>query len=152
MNGRVSHVDVAVCFSHTGEIATWRVRLKEAQIRRLEGALGHLLNLGHVAAFSVRLGEETSWAEILHQLRSRCGDLIVGACLDPPGVHKVQPASLMIPVSSFDHEINGLPTATGQLLGLDLELIATPSPDEELGAYLPGRNGLWLIHARPLLA
>lgn len=143
-------VDVAVAFSHSGEIVSWRTLLTIAQANRLDHALSHLLNLGHVAGFGIQVAQEMPWPQLLEQLRSRCGSMVVGACVDPPVEPRAIAPAFLMPVWAFDHETNGAPSATGQLLGLDLELIATPSRDEEMGAHLPGRNGLWLIHARPL--
>lgn len=144
--------DVAIALAHSGELISFRVSASRAQQARLQQALSHLLNLGHVAAFSIRPAEDAAWHTLLEQLCARCGSFVVGACIDPPAPPIAITPSFLMPVWAFDHEVGGLPASTGQLLGLDLELIATPSGDEEHGAHLPGRNGRWLIHARPLRA
>jgi hypothetical protein len=55
-----------------------------------------------------------------------------------------------MPVWAFDHERDGRPASTARFCGLDLELTASPSSDEETGVPLPGRTGLWVVEARPV--
>lgn len=140
---------VAVCFSRGADLVVWRVGLDDDQRRRLEGALLGLLELGSVAAFVVEVDRSCGWDDLISVLGGRVGQYAVDACLASPPPRSPRPA-FMVPVWPFDHEIGGAPASTAQFLGLDLELIAAPSPDEELGAYLPARDGRWLIHARPL--
>lgn len=144
--------DISVAFAHRGEVQSIRVQLTSGQRTRLHRALTHLLDIGHVAAFGIQHAASGGWSDLIQLLRARCGSFVVGACLDPPAPPHALAPSFLMPVWAFDHEIEGRPAATGQLLGLDLELVATPSDDEEHGAHLPGRNGRWLIYARPLLA
>lgn len=141
---------IAVAFAHTAEVHAWRLNMSREEGERIERTLCDLLDLGHVAGFSIRHISDDTMADVIQQLRMRIGDVALHAChedLEEP--IRPTPAFLM-PVWGFDHVIGDLPAATGRLLGLELELIATPSPDEELGAYLPGRPGRWLIHAHPL--
>lgn len=141
---------IAVAFSRGGDVINWSVSLKIDQVEQLKGALNALRDLGHVAAFAIRHSQSTSWMEVQNDLRSRCGGIALDACmLGQARSDQPQPTFLM-PVWAFDHELDGAPASTGQFLGLDLELIATPSSDDELGAHLPGRAGRWFIHARPL--
>jgi hypothetical protein len=145
-----ANTHVAVAFSHTGEVISWRLPLSRPVAERLQNALVHLLNLGHVANFSIQNAADSTWSELLEDLGGRCGSGVLSACIDPPVRPSLTAPAFLMPVWAFDHEVHGSPAATAQLLGIYLELIATRSADEEHGAYLPGRNGLWLIHARPM--
>ena len=143
MSGPALSLLITAAFSYGGEIASWRAFLTGEQLELLERVLANLRDLGQVAAFAVEPDRYISSSEVIDELRSRCGPLAVEACLSAPVQReKVRPAFLM-PVWAFDHELDGAPASTVQFLGLDLELIATPSPDEEIGAHLPGRAGRW---------
>ncbi len=143
-------VTVTVAFAHTGEVCAWQTFLTKERGEAIDRTLYNLLDVGHVAAFSIEPTLKIiRWSELMAHLRSRCGVETFQACVAAPPCRSEAPAFLM-QVWPFDHEIAGAPASTGRLLGLDLELIATPSPDEERGVYLPTRDGLWLIHARPL--
>ena len=141
---------VAVAFAWTAEVQAWEVAMTREEGEDVERTLRNLFDLGHVVGFSVRPMKEASFESLIADLGARLGALTVGACLGP-GVPplNLEPSFLM-PVWAFDHVVGCAPASTARFLGLDLELIATLSPDEELGAYLPGRTGRWLIHARPL--
>ncbi|MES3098937.1 hypothetical protein [Sphingomonas faeni] len=144
-----SDLIVAVAFAHTAEVLAWSAAFTEEERELLDRTLRNLLDRGHVAGFSVKAGVGVG-GSVISGLRSRIGSSTVDMCsAAPASCGHVSPAFLM-PVWPFDHMLRGAWTATAQLLGLDLELIATPSPDEELGAHLPGRDGLWLIHAGPM--
>lgn len=141
---------VAVVLAHTAEVQTWHLTISKEEREDIKRTLRNLLDLGHVAGFSVDPSRDASVQDFVDDLRSRIGSLSVDACREAQEAPMdVPPASLML-VWGFDHAIEGAPASTGRLLGLELELIATPSADEELGAHLPGRVGRWLIHARPL--
>jgi hypothetical protein len=141
---------IAVAFTRSAKVVTWRAPLSNEQVQLLERCLANLLDLGHVAAFDIGADHQAGWTELIKELRSRCGELAVEACLSATVCREqVRPAFLM-PVWAFDHEIDGAPASTAQFLGLDLEMIATPSPYEELGVHLPGHAGRWQIHARPM--
>jgi hypothetical protein len=147
----VAERSVAVAFSSGADVATWRVSMTREHVEQLRRTLASLVELGHVAAFRIGSERPIGRCELLRQLGERCGRAIVAAAESSGPEHdkRAEPAFLM-PVYAFDHELAGSPAATAHLLGLDLELIATPSPDEEVGAYLPGRPGRWLIWARPM--
>lgn len=141
---------VAAAFSIGGDVAVWRAWLTEVQAGHLDRALSALADLGHVAAFTIAPEREVDWAKMIGDIRSRCGALAVDACLmASEHQRQAQPAFLM-PVWPFDHELDGSPASTAQFLGLDLELIAARSPSEEVGACIPGRDGRWLVYARPM--
>lgn len=150
MMGPLFGTIVAVAFAHTAEVQTWRLVVSREDGKHIEQILRHLLALGHVAGFSVRSGEDDLFEAFVGGLRSQVGDLAVDVCLAAGESSAGPQPSFLMPVWAFDHVVEGAPAATARLLGLDLELVATPNLDEELGAYLPGRFGRWLIHARPL--
>ncbi len=141
---------VAIAFAQSAEVQAWHMAISGEEGEDICRTLGNLFDLGHIAGFSIRPVGDCSFGSLIADLETRLGAVTVGACLKAagPSAH-VRPAFL-VPVWPFDHEIGGRPGSTGRFLGLDLELIATPSPDEELGAHLPGRDGLWLIHAGPM--
>jgi hypothetical protein len=148
MSGSALHL-VAVCYSRGADVTIWRVQLDDRQRGQLAGVLSSLLELGHLAMFRIVKDQTYGWDRLIVDLGSRVGAHTVEACLASPAFGSPAPA-FVIPVWPFDHEIDGAPASTGQFLGLDLQVIATPSPDQELGAHLPGHNGLWLIQARPM--
>ncbi len=142
---------IAVAFAHTATVQAWRLNMSREEGERIEHTLCNLLGLGHVAGFSIRRISGDTMEDFVHQLRLRVGSVVLDACHEALEASIGPPPAFLMPVWGFDHAIGGLPAATGRLLGLDLRLIATPSPDEELGAHLPGgREGLWLIHAGPM--
>ncbi len=150
MNASSMSYLIVAAFGGSGDVTAWHVTMAMDQVERLTQTLGHMADLGTVASFAIVPDAPLSPVGLLDQLRRRCGGLLVDACLDPVVPPRwLQPAFLM-PVWPFDHEIDGRPASTGQLLGLDLELIATRSPDEERGAILPGRIGRWLIEAHTM--
>ena len=150
MTGTLIETLVAVAFAHTAEVHAWRVTMSREEGEHIERTLRNLLDLGHVAAFSVRHSNAGAVSNLVEQLRSRVGGMVLDACIEATEAPRTPLPAFLMPVWSFDHAIGGLPAATGHLLGLDIELIASPSSDEEVGALLPGRVGLWLIHAQPL--
>lgn len=141
---------VAVAFAHPAKVDACRLYMSREEGEHIERTLCNLLDLGHIVAFTVQhIGGGTT-AEPIEQLRLRVGREVLDACQDAPKAPTRPSPAFLMPIWGFDHEFEGSPAATGRLLGLDLELIATPSSDEELGAYLPGRDGRWLIHASPM--
>lgn len=148
MSGAAIHL-VAVCFASGADVAVWRVRMEEEQHKRLTAVLTTLLALGHVATFVIDEERHCGWQQLVNGIADRIGGHVLDACMESSPPRLPMPAFVM-PVWPFDHEIGATPASTAQFLGLDLELTATPSSDEELGAFLPGRSGRWLIHARPL--
>lgn len=141
---------VGVAFANTAEVRGWRVMATREDGEHIKRTLRNLVHLGHVASFSVRSGGGGSFEDLVGELRSRVGDLQVDICLAAGEPSIDPPPSFLMPIWAFDHVIEGAPASTGRLLGLNLELIATPSFDEEFGAHLPGHSGRWLIRARPM--
>ena len=141
---------IAIAFAHSAEVQAWRLTITRKEREHIDCTLLNLRNLGHVASFSIRDIGCGTVQDFAAELRSRIGSLPVEACCNA-GKAAVGPApAFLMPVWRFDHAVRGLPASTGCLLGLDLELIATPSVDDEFGAHLPGHNGRWLIRARPM--
>ena len=142
---------VAVALRCGANILLYEVDLTEAEVKRLEGLLGGFAKLGHVASFTIdqprsRLNEAT----VLDAFRARW-DFVVDAVLAEGQSHRNPIPAYLMPVWPFDHEREGRPASTARFLDLDLEVIATPTADEERGVLLPGRTGQWVVHARPLL-
>ncbi len=142
---------IVVAAAHTATIHAWQLQATREEREAIEGVLSNLIWLGHLAAFRVHPGGDAATPQtLIEELRLLFGASTVDACFaTPPNRIAPSPAFLM-PVWAFDHAADGAPASTGRLLGADLELIATPSHDEEQGAHLPGRIGRWLIHARPM--
>ncbi len=145
-------VIVAVAFAHTAEVKAWPVLVIREERELIGRTLDNLLELGHIAAFSIEPMVQLQYVELIERLRSCCGLAVVDACIAAPRYESATAPAFLMPVWAFDHQADGREATTARLLGLDLELVAAPSLDEELGAHLPGRNGRWLIHARPLEA
>lgn len=128
----------------------WLANLTALQVEHVERVLESLRQLGHVATFAAGPLRGLGWVDPIERLRSRCGSLVVDACLKASAGRDPAPPAYLMPVWPFDHEIDGSPASTAQFIGLDLTVTTSPSPDEEVGVTLPGRAGLWLIHARPM--
>lgn len=142
---------VAVALSFGANILLYEVDHNEAEVKRLEGLLRGLAALGHVASFAIdRPRSPMNGAIVVDALRARW-DFVVDAVLAAGQAHHDPLPAYLMPVWPFDHEREGQPASTARFLHLDLEVIATPTADEELGICLPGRTGRWLVHARPLL-
>lgn len=143
---------VAVAFARGGDVVAHDVQLGIADANRLEHLLAGLAALGHVAAFSIGpTGATGSGEELIACLRQKCGSVAVDAILAAKRPRPEPPPAFLAAVWPFDHKLGGMPASTARFCGLDLELIAMPSLDEELGIVLPGHEGLWLVHARPLM-
>ena len=142
---------IAVALSSGANIALYEAELTEREVDRLEGLLSGLAQLGHVAAFAVdRAYAPLGGAAVVDALRQRW-DFAVDAVLAGGQTPRAPLAAYLMPVWPFDHERGGWPASTARFLHLDLEVIATPSADEELGVCLPRRSGHWLVHARPIM-
>lgn len=143
---------VSVAHSLGGDIAAFTADLSVGQVDRLNSLLVGLCTLGHVAAFSIVMADTTRVvADVVQGFRDRFGSIVIDALLTAEPAQAVANHAFLLPVWPFDHELNGLPASTARFLSLDLELIANPSSDEEEGTPLPGRPGLWMIYARPIL-
>lgn len=142
---------VAVALSCGANILLYEVDLNDAETMRLEGLLRGLAEIGHVASFAIdRPRSRMNEATVLDAFRARW-DSVVDAVLGAGQAHHNPLPAYLLPVWSFDHEWEGCPASTARFLHLDLEVIATPTADEELGVCLPGRAGHWVVHARPIL-
>lgn len=151
MNRAVARRTVAIAFSNGADLISSNVVLSGDEEDRLNQFLSWFQELGHIAAYSIAVEVRHSWAGILGMLRARLGSLAAAATRGLRlSESSITAPTYLMRVGPFDHELEGAPTAVAHLLGLDLELIATRSSDEEYGAHLPGRDGLWLIHARPM--
>jgi hypothetical protein len=145
-------VIIAFSFAHTAQVRAWPMSVSREERELIGRTLSNLLELGHIAAFSIEPIDELLSIELIDRLRSHCGKAVVNACIAAPRHESATAPVFLMPVWAFDHQADGRVATTARLLGLDLELFADPSLDEDLGAHLPGRNGRWLIHARPLEA
>lgn len=142
---------IAVALSAGADIALYEAHLTSTEASRLEGLLRGLAQLGHVACFAVVRPHSTmNEAAILDALRRRW-DFVVDAVLAAGSALHDPLAAYLMPVWPFDHERDGLPASTARFLHLDLEVIATPSGDEECGVSLLGRTGSWILHAHTIL-
>lgn len=122
-----------------------------AERDQLVRLLEHLRSLGRVACYSIKPAPPViTSAGVIEALCARVGRRVVEA-LDAVAEATIEPEpAYVLPVFPFDHEIDGMPASTARFGCLDLEVIATPSSDEETGVELRGRDGLWLVLARPL--
>ncbi len=146
-----THVVVSAAFAHTADVQAWQVAVTREERERIERTMRNLFELGHLAAFSVQPRESGIHPQaLIAEFRTRFGAVAVDSCLAESAFPISPSPSFLMPIWAFDHVVDGAPAATGRLLGSEMELIATPCPDEEQGAHLPGRSGRWLIHARPL--
>lgn len=143
---------VAVAHACGGDIATFLTTATRTEIGKLERTLQGLADLGYVAAYAVEaVGSTESLAHLFEALSNRVGRIVLEAVMGALPSGGTVPHAYLVPVWPFDHHLNGHPASTARLLGLDLEVLATPSPDEEQGVSLPGRHRLWIVHARPIL-
>ena len=144
---------VAVACSYGAQLLVSETELTGTQARELDILLRGLASLGWVACYSIQqAGPPPGRDGMIEVLREHIGAIVVDAAVAArPSTAEPRPAFLM-PVWSFDHEVAGMPASTARFLSLDLEVLATPSGDEETGIGLPGREGLWLVHARPFAA
>ncbi len=151
MTGARLHIIVSMAFAHTADVQAWLLAATREERELVERTLRNLFDLGHLAGFSVRPADSgIRPLALIDGLRTRFGGLTVDACLAASSPPIGLSPSFLMPVWAFDYVVDHAPAATGRLLGSDLELIATPSHDEERGAHLPGRAGRWMIHARPM--
>ncbi|MBP2512667.1 hypothetical protein [Sphingomonas sp. PvP018] len=141
---------IAIAFAHSAEVQAWRLAITRRERKHINCTLLNLRNLGHVASFSIQDIGGGTVQDFAVELRSLIGSLPFDGSRDTRNVAASPAPAFLMPVWRFDHVVRGLPASTACLLGLDLELIASPSFDEELGAHLPGHNGRWLIHAHPM--
>lgn len=151
MSSHTNRYLVAVALSCGAHILLYEVDLTEAEAKRLEGLLRGLAEFGHVASFAInRAGPRMNGSTVLDAFRARW-DFVVDAVLAADQAHHNPLPAYLMPVWPFDHEREGRPASTARFLHLDLEVIATPTLDEEHGVSLPGRTGQWVLHARPIL-
>jgi len=150
MNTRKTRRKVLIATAHA-ELLAWTASLDKTEWERTDAVLAGLAQLGHVVRFSIGpTSGSIGHAELLSKLKRQFGDFVVDAlCRAPPPRGDPAPAYLM-PVWGFDHEVDSLPASTARFLGMDLEVCAKPTEDEELGVTLPNTAGSWLIGARPI--
>lgn len=142
---------LALAFARGADIEVMDIDLTPSEADQLGHLCAWLSKQGDLAAFTL----STTPARItqtgaLGAIRQRLGSLTVDACLaSGPRPNAPSPAFLM-PVWAFDHLLGDLPASTANFLGLDLEVVAPPSEDPEVGAAIPGLPGLRLLHIRPV--
>jgi hypothetical protein len=151
MSSFTSRYLIAVALSYGANIVLFEAELAEADAKRIKHLLSGLADLGHVASFTIdRPHAPMDEAAILDAFRHRW-DFVVDAVLATDQTHRHPLPAYLMPVWPFDHEWEGRPASTARFLHLDLEVIANPTADEEIGVSLPGRTGCWVVHARPIL-
>lgn len=151
MSSLTNRYIIAVAPSCGANILLYEVELAVAQVKRFERLLWGLTELGHVASFTIdQPRSRLSETNVLDAFRARW-DFVVDAVLAVDQAHHNPLPAYLMPVWPFDHEREGRPASTARFLHLDLEVIATPTGDEERGVSLPGRAGQWVLHARPIL-
>ncbi len=142
---------VALSLCQGATVTAHEVDLSPAEADELAGLFAWLVRQGQVACAAVQPASAMlGLQEMLEALRQTLGGLVVDANLAAGSPPQEPAPAFLLPVWPFDHDLGGQPASTGVFLGLDLELVASPSPDEEVGFPLPGRAGLWVVHARPL--
>jgi hypothetical protein len=142
---------VSIAFTNGADLLALIALLTPSEVNQLDGVLQTLVSFGVVAAFSVATSKPARpMLDTIDTLRARCGPLTVDAALRA-GKPRFEPAATyLLPAWPFDHDRGGWPASTAKFLSLDLELLAFPSPDEEVGITIPGRAGQWLVRARAL--
>jgi len=148
---RTTRYFVAVAQSYGADVTTYEAHLCTGDVRDIEQLLTGLVALGHVAAFSISpAGSAFDKPALIQALRERWSFVVDSLIAESQSRSEATPVFLM-PVWAFDHEQSGLPASSARFLHLDLEVIATPTADEERGVSLPGYTGAWVVHARPVL-
>lgn len=142
---------VALAFARGADIVVSEADFSQEDVEELDGLCRWLIRQGHLAAFGiVPAPVATDPSGPMGAIAGRVGALTVDANLaaGPPPAEPLP--AFLAPVWEFDHQLDGQPASTAQFLGLDLEVVAPPSPDEEVGASVPGLPSLRLVYARPL--
>lgn len=141
---------VALAFALGADILVLNADLTADDVQQLDGLARWLVRQGHLATFAVTPAPPSVDLDgAMGTIRGRLGDLIVDADL-AAGPPSDEPApAFLAAIWDFDHHVGGVPASTGQFLGLDLEIIAPLSLDEEQGASIPGLSGLRHVYARP---
>lgn len=83
MIARSSSYLVTAGFAGSGDVTAWHVTMAMDQVERLTRTLGHMAQLGAIASFAIVPDAPSSPADVLDQLRRRCGALLVDACRAP---------------------------------------------------------------------
>ncbi|WP_374470245.1 hypothetical protein [Phenylobacterium sp.] len=141
---------LALAFARGADILVLDADLTPADVEQFVWLARWLVRQGHLATFAVTgAPDRTDAVGAMGAIRARLGDLLVDAnvAAGPPS-DEPDPAFLAA-VWDFDQVLDGVPASTAQFLGLDLEVIAPVSPDEEVGASVPGIPGLRRVYARP---
>lgn len=142
---------VALAFAREANLLSANVDLDDDDVTQLRSLCMWLAHQGELAGFEILPNTQAlDLAAFRARIAEQVGELLVEACTALRQPREVTPPSSLMLVWSFDHQIDGKPASTGRLFGLDLELIADPSPSDDEGASIPGLPGRWLIHARAL--
>ena len=145
-----AHYLVAVTFASPAKTRCWLVTLSELHRAELERALGWFAKLGHSATYSVAIAEKVSgWGELRLLLREEAGSIVWDAVEGCPLTQPEELPFMLVPVWPFDDERDGFPVSSARFQGVDIEVSAVPSFDEEQGFSIPGRPGLWLPFIMP---
>lgn len=144
---------VAVALSRGASILVREADLTPAEQAEITDLLVHLVRQGVVACFTLGPPAEGNRGRqnVLDALRPHVGHDVMESTLaagPPPGE---SPPAFLCSVWPFTPGAHGL-VATGLFLGLDLDLYAYPSDDEETGFRLPLFDQSFLLHAAPVSA
>ncbi|PHY22392.1 hypothetical protein [Caulobacter sp. BP25] len=142
---------VAFATSLGAEVSCSIVDLAPREVDELGDLFAWLRHQGSIVAFSIRPATGSIGSVGLHTLlRELFGDILIDVCLAADPIEAEVPPAYLAPFWPFDHQREGKLASTANFLGLNLEVLATPSDVEEEGCLLPGRPGLWMISARPI--
>ena len=143
----------AVAFAWKGEVVAWALRLTSEQAEALRSLLEGLGHLGHIAAYTIApFPGITNEAQLEDALRDRLGDIVVEAVKRSSRTGALPTLSLLVPVSAFDTDAEGLLVATARFLSAEAEVTAVSSFDEEIGFPVSGCTGLFLPLVMPFSA
>jgi hypothetical protein len=142
---------MALAFASGADIDIIDLDLTPVEFRQLHDLCGWLLHQRVLAAFTlIPAPSPVSAAGAMGAIRQRVGELVTNACLGA-GPRPAEPApAFLMQVWDFDHQVGGVPASTANFLGLDLEVLAPPSNDEEAGVVIPGLPGLRLLRVGPI--
>ena len=142
---------VAVALARGATILVRDADLTTTEEAEIAGLLDHLVRQGVVACFSLQPPHEGSRGRqsVLNALRPHVGDDVLKATLAAGPPPPEPPPAFLCSVWPF---VAGpcVMTATGQFLGLDLEVFARPAVDTDVGFHLAGVDEPLEFYAAPL--
>ncbi len=141
---------VAVALARGATVLALDADLTPADEGELAGLLDHLTRQGVVACFSIApAGGRLGRMGVLDALRPHVGRDALEATLAAGAPPSEPRPAFLCSVWPFEPGAHGL-IAAGQFLGLDLELFASPSTDEEAGFRLPTFENAFALYTAPL--